>query len=108
MAVQLRRVKEIKTLSSVLGSGVHSNERHVRQFQLGALELERTRRSRERQAALRRIKDLEERLAQIDALISKHQESLRITGTGAAAGARAPARAAETTSAARRVLRYGG
>ncbi|MBI5481156.1 MAG: hypothetical protein HY906_20025 [Deltaproteobacteria bacterium] len=108
MAIPIRRVQEVKTLSSVLGCGVHSHERHVRQFQLGALELERTRRGREKQAALRRIKDIEARLVEVDALIRKHHEELGVTSAGAPAGGQAPARAGEATGATRRVLRYGG
>ncbi|MBI5524882.1 MAG: hypothetical protein HY897_00965, partial [Deltaproteobacteria bacterium] len=65
MAMKIRSAKEIKTLSSVLCSGVHLNERHVHEFKLGALELERARRARERQSAIRRIKDIDARLAEV-------------------------------------------
>ena len=65
MVVRARGVQGIKTLASILGTGAHSNERHVHQFQLASLELERTRRARERQSALRRIKDIDERLVEI-------------------------------------------
>lgn len=76
MGVRARGVQGIKTLASVLGTGAHSNERHVHQFQLACLELERTRRAREKQAAFRRIMDIDARFVEIDDLIRKHQEAL--------------------------------
>jgi len=57
------------------GSAVR-RERHVVQFQLGVLELERTRREQERQTARRKIADVERRLRQIDALIRERQAVL--------------------------------
>jgi hypothetical protein len=108
MAIRARSVQEIKTLSSVFCSGVHSNERHVHQFQLAALELERTRRTRERQAAIRRIKDLDARCAEVDALIRKHKEALGGVSANPPAEGEPSARASEAVSKTRRVLRYGG
>ncbi len=108
MAVPVRGVQEIKTLSFMLGSGVHGNERHVHLFRMGALELEIARRTRERQAAIRRIKEADARLVEIDALIRKHQEPLGIVRADASAGDEAPARAGNGASKTRRVVRYGG
>ena len=108
MAIPVRRVQEIRTLSSVLGCGVHSKERHVRQFQMGALELERTRRLRERQTAIRRIQDLDVRLAQIHALLRKHQAALGAASADVTGVVEAAAPAGEAVVKARRVLRYGG
>ena len=50
----------------------------MRQFQLASLELERTRRAREKQAAARRIGDIDARLVEIDGLIRKHQDALAL------------------------------
>jgi septal ring factor EnvC (AmiA/AmiB activator) len=76
MGARAKGVSGIKTLASIRGSGVHSNERHVHQFQIASLELERTRRIQERQSTLNRLKSLEERLAGIDEEIRKHQAVL--------------------------------
>ena len=51
-------------------------QRHVVQFQLGVLELERTRREQERQTARRTIAHVERRLRQLDALIRARQDVL--------------------------------
>jgi len=50
--------------------------RHVVQFQLGVLELERTRREQERRTAQQKIDQVERRLRQIDALIRERQDTL--------------------------------
>jgi hypothetical protein len=51
-------------------------QRHVVQFQLGVLELERTRREQERQTARRKIAQVEHRLRQLDTLIRERQHVL--------------------------------
>lgn len=104
----MRQVRERRTLSAVLGSGTHSNERHVHQFQLASLELECARRGREKQAALARIKAIDDRLAEVDRLIRKHQEALGLRRAGEPDGVspQAPASAGSPTEQ-RRVLRYG-
>lgn len=110
MGIPAKGTQEIKTHSSILGSGAHSNERHVHQFQLASLELERTRRGREKKAALRRIADIDARLAEIDVLIRRHQEALGVTcgagGDAPAAERAVPQNNADTASEKRRVLRY--
>jgi hypothetical protein len=107
MAAQSKGVREIKTHSSILGSGVHSNERHVHQFQLASLELERTRRGREKKAALQRIANIDARLAEIDELVRKHQEALGLTGAGGPGQEATTTRSkAEAVPDKRRVLRY--
>lgn len=104
MAVRARGAFGIKTLSAVRGCGVHSNERHVYQFQLGALELERTRRLREKQAAIIRIVSLDGRLLEIEAAIRRHQEAL---GTTSGVGRASPVLKTRTgASERRRTLRY--
>ena len=108
MGVRVKGFQEIKTLASILGSGCHSNERHVHQFQLASLELERTRRAREKQAAFRRIKDVDARIAEIDGLIRKHQDALNLK-VGEVPSQGHPAAARNNGEAAperRRVLHY--
>ncbi|HYU32475.1 MAG TPA: hypothetical protein VEW48_09950 [Thermoanaerobaculia bacterium] len=107
MGIQQRQVREIRTHSSILKSGTHSNERHVHQFQLASLELERTRRGREKQAALRRVATIDARLAEIEELIRKHQEALGVTSQNGTDHERPRAQGSEnSTPEKRRVLRY--
>jgi hypothetical protein len=80
MGIRGRGRSQQKTLGAIRGSGVRSNERHVHQFQIALLELERTRRTRERQVALDRVQRLDTRLEEIEATIRKHQEALGIPG----------------------------
>jgi hypothetical protein len=108
MSIRSRGAKDVKTHSSVFGSGAHSNERHVHQFQLAALELERTRRDREKQAALRRLADLESRLLEIEALMIKRREALGLVSGDQPDTERKAARKeiGEASAGPRRVLRY--
>ncbi|HVE84045.1 MAG TPA: hypothetical protein VND93_14410 [Myxococcales bacterium] len=101
MAARARGVAQLRTLAMVRGSGVHSNERHVHQFQIASLELEKSRRSRERQAAMTRIKNIDARLQEIEAFIHKHQEAL---GTGA--GGPPVAEPTPAPAEKRRTIRY--
>jgi hypothetical protein len=108
MPIKNRGVQEIKTHSSILGSGTHSNERHVHQFQLASLELERTRRTREKQAAMRRVADIDARMAEIDSLIGRHQAALGLSNDNGPGAERTDAVRGQEKPAAekRRVLRY--
>ena len=103
MGVPVRGVGAIKTLSAVKGAGTHSDERHVHQFQLASLELERARQTKSKQAALRRIALIDARLAEIERDIQTHQQALGLSaeGTVAAAPVEAPKEQRVT-----RVLRY--
>jgi hypothetical protein len=65
----------LRTPSSVRGSALR-RDRHVLQFQLGVLELERTRREQERQAARRKVEEIEIRLRQLDVQIRERQARL--------------------------------
>lgn len=103
MGVLARGVSQIKTLAAVRGSGVHSNERHVHQFQIASLELEKSRRARERQAAMNRINNIDARLVEIDALIQKHQQALGVTNGASGKPMLEPKAAANEK---RRMLRY--
>jgi hypothetical protein len=52
------------------------HERHVVQFHLGVLELERKRREQERQTMRQKIAEIDARLRQIDALIREGRAAL--------------------------------
>lgn len=80
MTARARGVSQIKTLAAIRGSGVHANERHVHQFQIASMELEKSRRLRERQAAMNRVSNIDARLIEIEALIQKHQAALGVAG----------------------------
>jgi hypothetical protein len=103
MSGHTRGVQEIRTLSAVLGAGIHANERHVHQFQLASLEFERTRRCRERDAAVKRIREIDRLLVEIDETMRRHQEAL-----GLKSDASDPSKASTSgdTPAKPRVLRY--
>ena len=58
-----RSVSDIKTHS---GSAKNKHETYRNYFQVGALELERWRRERERDAASNRIADIDTRIADIE------------------------------------------
>ena len=107
MSAHVRPTREIKTLSSVLGCGVHSDERHVHLFQLATLELERTRRSRERATAIRRIRDIDQRLAEIEAIIGRHQAALGVARAYTPVQRDTLEPAGEVTVPKAKVLRYG-
>ncbi len=100
MIARARGAQEIRTHAAVQGSCSHSNERHVIQFQLAALELERTRRNREKDAALRRVRDIDRMLLEIEEIMRRNHEIL---------GLSVPERAtpsAEEAPPRNRVLRY--
>ena len=110
MSTKIRGVQSIKTIAAVRGAGSYSNERHVHQFQLASLELDRTRRTREKQTALRRVAELDEKLIEIDVLIKKRQEALGLVSFESpdqlSVGVVRSETGAETMSVPRRVLRY--
>ena len=99
MPIRVKSVSGTRTLSVVRGSGTNSKDRHVRAFQIASLELERTRRMREYQAARDRVKALTDRLHEVDALIAKIRAEL---GTPDPVGGEKPA-----APARRQTIRYG-
>lgn len=101
MPARTRGFAHLKGLSAVRGSGVHANDPHVHQFQLALLELERTRRTHERQAALARVRELDERLAEIEALVRTHRDA-----ASAAADSASPAERTTAAPHKRRTLKY--
>ena len=106
MGGHARGVAQIKTLSSIRASGIHSNERHVHQFQIAALELERSRCARERQAGLNRIKTLDDRLCEIELQIRKHQAALNVTNAHDAACNTPTPKNHAAANEKRRTIRY--
>jgi hypothetical protein len=110
MSGRLRGLQEIRTHSAVLGGSAQTNERHVLQFQLAALELERTRRNREKQAALRRVGDIDRTLSEIEKVMRQHQTALGLRDVETSAPGAGPAVAKEGEGEAagirRRVLKY--
>jgi hypothetical protein len=99
MPIRVKSVSGTRTLSVVRGSGTNSKDRHVRAFQIASLELERTRRMREYQAARDRVKALTDRLHEVDALIAKIRAEL---GTPDPVGGEKPA-----APTRRQTIRYG-
>lgn len=61
---------------SVTRGSAPRRQRHVVQFQLGVLELERTRREQEKETARQKIAQVDRRLQQLDALIRERQAIL--------------------------------
>ncbi len=100
MPIKVKSVSGTRTLSVVRGSGQHSKDRHVKAFQIASLELERTRRVREIQAARDRIASLGERLREVDEAIARYQAELRLPDARSDEGH-------ATTPAKRTRVRYG-
>lgn len=88
------------------GCDSRSAERHVRVFQMGCLELERSRRTRERQAVVKRMADIDGRLREIDKMIREYQEALAIPAGAGAEQAGAGRRSAAGGARGRRTFRY--
>jgi len=103
MGIPCRGSESVRTLAAVLGSGARSKERHVRQFRVGCLELERMRRSQEKASALRRVTEIDARLGQIDREIAEQHRALGYAGEPPAGERAAPAPPAPR----RKVIRYG-
>ncbi|HUU01259.1 MAG TPA: hypothetical protein VM425_07475 [Myxococcota bacterium] len=106
MGVRARGVSAIKTLSAVRGIGIHTKERHVQQFQIACLELERSRRVRERQAAMNRVKTLDARLLEIELLIRNLQEELGATSSDDTSCGKPMHETRAAANEKRRTLRY--
>ena len=106
MSVRVRGMKTVKTLAVIRGSGTHSNERHVHQFQLGSMEIEAARLNRERHSAIGRIAAIDARLTEIDQLSASHEKALGLVRAHPAARTQGPPNHTGEAVAARRVLRY--
>ena len=100
MPIRVKSVSGTRTLAVLRGSGVHSKDRHVKAFQIAALELERTRKTRELQSTRDRTNGLLERLREIDALIAGHQKALGVASVATVEETAPPQRKRQT-------IRYG-
>jgi hypothetical protein len=107
MAIPVRGLQDVKTLGFLRGSGAHGKDQHVFLFRLATLELERSRRMREREAAAKRIRAIDFRLAEVERLVNSENEALGVMRTSGAAGGKSPVSGAAAAGRARRVLRYG-
>ena len=108
MRGRLKGLQEVKTLAGTGGPGVRPKERHVLQFKIGSLELELTRRLKEKATALERIREIDARISQIDLEIRKHHENLGYGGSPTAARDAASTQDGAPGSAqTRRTIRYG-
>lgn len=76
MSATVKGSSQVKSLASIKKSGAHSGDRHVRHFQIASLEMERSRRLKERQDALIRIQTVDERLQEIEETLRGHYDSL--------------------------------
>jgi uncharacterized membrane protein YccC len=108
MGIRRKGIEQVRTLAMVRGSGVHSSERHAHQFKVASLELERSRRMKERQANLRRIEEIDARLREInDQLQTRYGAlGLQTSEQGAEKTGSGSARAAEPVGGVQHVLRY--
>jgi len=66
MALRTRPPRSVSDIKTHSGSAKNKHETYRNYFQVGALELERWRREREREAASTRIADIDNRIADID------------------------------------------
>jgi hypothetical protein len=66
MAIRSRPPRSVSDIKTHSGSAKNKHETYRNYFQVGALELERWRREREREAASTRISDIDNRIADID------------------------------------------
>lgn len=82
MAISTRPLRTLSDIKTHSGRGGKEHETYRDYFQVGALELERLRRKRERDAASSRIASIDSRIADID----KEKEML-LTGAAEACAA---------------------
>ena len=66
MAIRTRPPRSVSDIKTHSGRTNNKHETYRNYFQVGALELERWRREREREAAAARIADIDSRIADID------------------------------------------
>ncbi len=104
----LRGPSDVRSMAGTGSVGARPKERHVLQFKIGCLELERSRRLKERTGAMERIRGIDERMAVIDMEIRKHHEDLGYAGSPPDS-LDAGGRDGRTSGSAqpRRMIRYG-
>jgi hypothetical protein len=118
-----RRSPKIKTIGQIGTGRTRTTERHVHQFKIASLELERTRRSKDLANALARVAEISKRLGEIEAEMEQHRVAMpplaalpenrkvdvTLANTGTTArpdAARTNAAQAGASSSKRRTLRY--
>ena len=105
----LRRLPEVRSMAGAGGAVARPKERHVLQFKIGCLELERSRRLKEKEVALDRIRAIDQRVGAIEAEIRTHHQNLGYAGTPLAdRDATAVEAGAPGSAQPRRMIRYGG
>lgn len=98
-----RGLRDVRNSAARLGRRDAAKERPLLQFQLGCLELERSRLLSERQAATRRLAEIDERCAAIDQMMAQYSAALDRPAGAAPAPAEAPGGAGPAPG---RTLRY--
>ena len=110
--MKMRRYRDLPEIKSVAGTGgaaTRPKERHVLQFKIGCLELERSRRMKERAGAIDRIRLVDRRILEIDSEIRKHHDDLGYAGTPPGVLNAVDFDGHSTASGQpRRMIRYGG
>lgn len=76
MSITAKGCTQVKSLASLKKSGSHSGDRHVRHFQVASLEMERSRRLKDREDAMQRLLAHDKRLDEIDVLLRGHYDAL--------------------------------
>ena len=71
-----RRSPKIKTIGQIGTGRTRTTERHVHQFKIASLELERTRRSKDLASALARVAEINKRLGEIEAEMERHRVAM--------------------------------
>lgn len=71
-----RRSAKIKTIGQIGTGRTRTTERHVHQFKIASLELERTRRSKDLASALARVAEINKRLGEIEAEMERHRVAM--------------------------------
>lgn len=92
-----RSLTDIRTLAGKSSDAAQRG--YTNYFEMGALELERLRRSQEREAAMRRIAEIDRRIGEIDAEMARLRGEVEVTQSERAlkeAGAAVPAPAQRT------------
>jgi hypothetical protein len=104
MGVVLRRVNDIKTHAGGVGASTKSKSRGAIFIKIAMLELERDRRTKERQVTAARVQQIETRLQEIEAEVTAlYAASSGVIGprpSASVAGTETP------TATRRRVLRF--
>jgi len=84
MSRAAKPIRRVRTLSSVVSGKSKSTECHVHQFQVACLELERSRRLKERAAASERLASIERRLQDIEVEVNNHLKAMAEARAGQA------------------------